>query len=563
MVSLKPSSVKSPKHVNVRRVSLFALAATLLLIVVVKQGWGIQAQPSMQKGITYAAWWPGEYSHSDADLSLANLASTGADWISLIVTGYQDTISSTTIFADMATPTDDDLIHVITEAHQQGLKVMLKPHVGLLHDEDHWRGQIGEEFTSEAEWAAWFASYRDFIEHYAGLAQTPVLSPVEVYDADQFCVGTELGATVHRADEWRAVIAGVRARYRGPITYAANHGGEETGITWWDAVDYIGVDAYYPLTDKNDPTLAELKAGWILHLSTLVNLGFTWGKPFLLTEIGYRSQNGANRHPWEWETEGTIDLQEQADAYQAAFESMYHKPWFAGMFWWAWGTDSFDGGPCDDGYTPHDKPAEDVLRAWYGAPPRPTPTPPPQPDYGQTMPIYADELGSQWEDWSWNAPLNLEATDQVYSGTHAISVTLGAWGALSLHHPTFSADSYHWLEFYVRGSPSGQQHLQAFVNAEGDNPLRNRPVDDCRYVEGGIIEAETWKCVRIPLSDLNATEQSLVRVSIQDRSGQASTAFWVDELRLVGATWRVYLPAAPVGRVEITWRVYLPVVMVN
>ena len=554
---------------NVRSFSLLALAAILSLIVVVKQGWGAQTQPSMQRGISYATWWSGDYSHPDADLSLANLASTGANWIGLIVTGHQDTITSTTIITTTATPTDADLTHVITEAHGRGLKVMLKPHVDLLHDEDHWRGQIGEEFTSEAEWAAWFASYQSFVEHYAGLAQT--------YGADQFCVGTELSATVHRADEWRGVIEGVRDSYSGPITYAANHGSEETRITWWDAVDYIGVDAYYSLTDKNDPTLTELNAAWTPHVATLASLAFTWDKPILFTEIGYRSQDGTNRQPWAWAAEGAIDLQEQADAYQAAFESVYDQPWFAGMFWWSWGTDPFEGGPCDDDYTPHDKPAEDVLRAWYGAPPRPTPTPPPQPDYSRTVQIYADELGPDWEDWSWNATCNLAATDQVYSGTQAISVTLGAWGALSLWHPAFSASPYHWLEFYVRGAPSGQQRLWAIVYAEGNIKLRKRPADDCRYIEGGIIEAGTWKRVRIPLSDLKATGQSLVRVSIQDRSGQASTAFWADELQLIGATWRVYLPEVlvevvptwrvylPMVLVEVvpTWRVYLPVVMVN
>ena len=566
---------------NVRRFSLLALAAILLLIVgdysgicppsppilggvgwfplrvgrLGAQRWDAQAQPSMQRGVSYATWWPGNYSHPDADLSLANLASTGANWIALVVTGYQDTITSTAIVTTTATPTDADLIHVITEAHRRELKVMLKPHLDLLRDEDHWRGQIGDEFTTETEWAAWFASYRNLIEHYAALAQT--------HGADQFCVGTELSATIHRADEWRAVIEGVRAHYSGPITYAANHGGEETRITWWDAVDYIGVDAYYPLTDKNDPTLVELKAAWAPHIATLGNLACAWRKPLLFTEIGYRSQDGTNRHPWAWMAEEPIDLQEQADAVRAAFESVYDKPWFAGMFWWSWSTDPFDGSPCDDGYTPHDKPAEDVLRAWYGAPPRPTPTPTPQPDHGRTLAIYTDELGPQWEDWSWNATRNLAATDQVYSGTRAISATLGAWGALSFWQPTFSASPYHWLEFYVRGSPSGQQLLWAFVNAEDDIELRKRPADDCRYIEGGVIEAGTWKRVSIPLSDLNATGQSLVRVSIQDRSGQASTAFWVDELRLIGATWRVYLPVVPGKGVETTWRVYLPVVLGN
>jgi len=151
---------------NVRSFSLLALAAILSLIVgdysgicppsppilggvgwfpprvggLGGQGWGAQTQPSMQRGISYATWWPGNYSHPDADLSLANLASTGANWIGLIVTGYQDTITSTTIITTSATPTDADLIHVVTEAHGRGLKVMLKPHVDLLHDDDHVAG---------------------------------------------------------------------------------------------------------------------------------------------------------------------------------------------------------------------------------------------------------------------------------------------------------------------------------------------------------------------------------------------------------------------------------------
>lgn len=37
----------------------------------------------------------------------------------------------------------------------------------------------------------------------------------------------------------------MRAVYTGEITSSANWGGEESGKSWWDAVDYIGVDAYY------------------------------------------------------------------------------------------------------------------------------------------------------------------------------------------------------------------------------------------------------------------------------------------------------------------------------
>ncbi len=71
-------------------------------------------------------------------------------------------------------------------------------------------------------------------------------------------------------------------------------------------------------------------------------------------------------HPWDWQIGGTVDLQEQADCYQAAFESLNRQPWFGGIYWWSWSPDPYEGGPADDGYTPHNKPAEDVLRAWLG-----------------------------------------------------------------------------------------------------------------------------------------------------------------------------------------------------
>ena len=209
------------------------------------------------------------------------------------------------------------------------------------------------------------------------------------------------------------------------------------------------------------------------------------------------------------------------------------------MYWWSWGVDPFEGGECDDGYTPHDKPAEDILRSWYGAPPRPRQQPP-EPDYGRTLDVYGDALGSGWEDWSWNSTRILTATDQVFSGTQAISVTFQSWGGLSLHHAPSSVTPYYWLEFHVRGILPDQR-LGAYLNDENDQGLRYRPVNDCRYIQDGTIDPGVWKRVRIPLDHLNAMGHSLTRVTIQNASGQPS-AFWIDEIRFVGAAWRVYLP---------------------
>jgi hypothetical protein len=492
--------------------------------------------------MSYAGWWSGEYSQPEADLALQNLAATGSNWIALIVTGHQNTIGSTTIsFTDPQTPTDADLIHVITLAHKRGLKVMLKPHVDL-RVSNQWRGQIGEDFDTNGEWNAWFSSYRKFIEHYAQLAET--------HGVDQFAVGTELKGTTHREDDWRAVVAAVRQRYHGPITYAALYGGEETAVTWWDAVDYIGIDAYYELTNKNDPSLAELKEGWVAPVNTLTNLANTWGKPILFTEIGYRSVDGANRIPWHSTGEGVIDLQEQADAYQAAFESVYNQPWFAGMFWWYWRTSPFKGGACDTDYTPYQKPAEDVLRSWYGAAPRSSP----DPDYNQTMEIYTDGLEAGWQDWSWDAARNFAATDQVYSGTKAVAATLQPWGGLSFRRANFDSDPYTWIDFYWRSSnnSSTAQPLWLFVENESNVDLSECAVDISKYVIEGSNKPD-WQRVRIPLIDLGGAGRTLNRISFQYRNNEDTASFWLDELSLLGA-----ISNTPIGNNNADY--FLPII---
>jgi len=318
------------------------------------------AAQEKQKGITYACWWGtgGCYAHPGSKASLSHLAETGANWISLIVDWYQDNLRSTRISAGVSTPTDADLMLALNQAHALGLKVMLKPHLVLANDPSHWKGQIGEGFTAESEWSEWFASYHAFIEHYADFATT--------YGADLFCVGCELKGTTHRAADWRKVVAGVRSRYTGPLVYASTHGKEAVGITWWDALDFIGIDAYYSLSRDASPTLKELTAAWKPIVSSLASLASKWQKPLILTEIGYRSMDGAAAHPSNWKGQGNVNLKEQADGYEAAFETVYQRPWLAGMYWWSWSPNPLEGGPDDSGYSPHNKPAEGILKKWYG-----------------------------------------------------------------------------------------------------------------------------------------------------------------------------------------------------
>jgi hypothetical protein len=330
-----------------------------------------EVDESFQKGLNFTAWARGQLSTAESDRALANLGDTGANWVSVVVFGYQETYTSTTVTRDPSrTASDEDIAHAIATAHNLGLQVMLKPHVDLHHDREHWRGNIGESFSDEAQWEEWFDTYRTFINHYATLAQE--------HSVEQFCVGVELVGTSQREAQWREIVAGVRGRFDGPITYAGNHTTEDVSIAWWDAVDLIGVDAYYLLTDETDPTVDELKAAWIErgYVDTLAGLAERYDRPVLITEIGYRSVNGAIRIPWDW-NDLPLDLQEQADGYRAALEVLWGQPWLAGIYWWNWDVNPQKGGVEDTDYTPYGKPAEEVMRAYYGGTPeiqiRPTP----------------------------------------------------------------------------------------------------------------------------------------------------------------------------------------------
>jgi len=305
-----------------------------------------------QKGFSYAAWWNSTFLQEESDISLANLDRTGTEWVSLVTTWYQDGESSTEIKPDKdSTPSDESIIHAIDTIHSLGMKVMLKPHVDLYNDE--WRGEIW--FDDEADWNKWFNSYRNFICHYASLA--------EQNGVEQFCVGCELVKTTAR-EEWFDVIKDIRENFSGQITYAADWSNYQN-VTFWNLLDFVGIDAYFELTDKNNPSMEELLNAWKKWKPGIENIHNSTGKEIVFTEIGYRSIDGCNRDPWNWQRHGKIDLQEQADCYGAAFKTFWDEQWFKGFFWWMWEPDPEIGGLNDDNYTPYKKPAEDVVKSYY------------------------------------------------------------------------------------------------------------------------------------------------------------------------------------------------------
>jgi len=355
------------KHVNFHSLFIFLILGELLLTVAFSspllysssQGYfnskaesASMGVPIFQKGMSYVSF-PPSFDSADSDESLRLLSLTNTEWVAICVFWYQKNVSSTSIYPTIArSPTNSSIIHAINRAHELGMKVMLKPMVDPL--DGNWRGMIPPS-------SAWFASYRNFINFWAEFAQD--------HGVEMLCVGCEFNGNDGSTSEWENIVAGVRERYSGPITYAANHDHEQS-VLWWDSVDYVGIDAYYVLTNKDNPTLEELKQAWNSRANTIEAWQATVDKPVIFTELGYRSADGTNRAPWDYSGDPPLDLQEQMDCYEAAFQTLWNRSWFYGFYWWNWETRPDAGGSSDTGYTPQNKPVENTIRIWYSLEPR-------------------------------------------------------------------------------------------------------------------------------------------------------------------------------------------------
>jgi hypothetical protein len=187
-------------------------------------------------------------------------------------------------------------------------------------------------------------------------------------------------------DYWTDIIQSVRAAYSGGLTYSSNwntdvspwqgeHGlpagtGDiATQISFWDQLDYIGIDCYAPICDEPDPALDDLVAGWIgtptdataaavtdgLSLvAYFQSIAARVGRPLLFTELGYESATDAASQPFGSATNAFMAWQ-QAD-----------NGSLTGLYLWNWDPNAAEVGP-DNGvnFSPQGLPAQSIITAGF------------------------------------------------------------------------------------------------------------------------------------------------------------------------------------------------------
>ena len=244
----------------------------------------------------------------------------------------------------------------IEMAQKSGLKIFLKPHLWIGH------GKFTGDFepTSESTWKVFEESYVKYLMHHARIA--------EEFNVEMFCLGTEMKTfSQNRTEYWLGMIDSVRSIYSGKITYAANWDEYKT-FPFWDKLDYIGIDAYFPLSDRQVPKEKDLLKSWNEISEKLERFSSNHHKQIVFTEIGYRSCEFNCKEPWRYDKKFKLNLTNQETAYHAFFKSVWKEEFFAGAFLWKWYPNhSKSGGITDARFTPQNKPVEALIKQHFSS----------------------------------------------------------------------------------------------------------------------------------------------------------------------------------------------------
>lgn len=287
----------------------------------------------------------------------------GATWISLTPFGRAWDAKATGVDRTFELAHADNqraMGRAVRQAHARGLRVLLVPHLWV--ESGEWRGELDP--ASEEGWRAFAEGYRRYVLGWAAFAQRSKV--------DMLAVGVELRSwvTTTHAPSFFPILRDIRAAYAGPLTYAANWDDVEQTVILGE-LDVIGINAFYPLTDKSNASPADLVNGGREVAKKVKALAEQWGKPVMFNEFGYTARPDPALRPWEWPDKMSgvkVDAHAQAMAYRGLLSGMLQTPELIGGFVWRLYADPDDlSQEAEWGFSPRGRQAELFLRdAFWG-----------------------------------------------------------------------------------------------------------------------------------------------------------------------------------------------------
>jgi len=296
------------------------------------------------------------YGSTLAKESLQQLDIIGSNAIAIVPYSYmRDPEKPTYIPIIQSTGGENDQAVLFShyEAKKMGMSTMLKPQIWVGRS---WPGDI--KMNSKKDWDTFFENYYRWTRHYAMLA--------EINGLDSYCIGVEFAkATLAKEEEWRKLIKKLRGIYSGQLTYAANWGEEFENLTFWDELDFIGLNCYYPLSKGDNPSKRELAKAFdkVMHKIEIVCKKYK--KQLVFTEIGFRSVERPWKNPHAKEDGRAFNDAHQKMCYEVVLESIKNKKWCNGILWWKWPSYMTYRGKNNKGFSPNAKQTEDIVEKYF------------------------------------------------------------------------------------------------------------------------------------------------------------------------------------------------------
>ena len=326
--------------------------------------------------------------------TMTSYASYGVNTISL--TWFNPVDTETAEILDKYTPEfpeymrslpNDEVLLAFTEAaHDRGFKVIWKPHFEADSSVTGSSGNVNPYYSgTDFDADTFLSNVNEYWRSLAPLAETA--------NVDLLVVGTEHEGFAGPSydSEWRKIFATVRDDFSGKLTYDAlsylgRSANSADDITFWDALDYIGISMYLPLAE-GEPSVEgayeTLRNNWIVDWQIeprinvpeyLEELSLTEGKGIIFTEAGSMAREGVlTSHA----TSGALDFWEQTVRFGVLLDEFSKYDWFQGFNWWnndtekmpaigssAWQTGWYPFALSEFGFV--QKPSGDIVRGFWG-----------------------------------------------------------------------------------------------------------------------------------------------------------------------------------------------------
>jgi hypothetical protein len=377
-------------------------------------------------GFNYVADVDGSYDTSSLSTMISQTASNSV----ALTADYGIDAANNTVYADDSsgastgnTESTTDIKAEADAAEAAGLSVVIRPLIDFLGTASTATLTGNGNTYADGDWRAYYnpgsvAQGIAFLQSYYTTVLAPLAQVAQEVGAAVFDIGTEMDQLTGPAYQatWDTIISDIKNIYTGKLTYSAigddnlsswqygnyadanitnppsaGTGDIGTQVSFWNQLDYVGIDDYSALSNADDsslngsdPTLQQLVNAWETAFTDDGNgtptdgtaeqtngqsliqyyesIATETGKPLLFTELGYNSAPDAASQPFFTSDTGSssYDPALQAELYQAFFQAWQADGNTAlqGVWFWNWEPNPATvGAGTDPSWTPQDNAA--------------------------------------------------------------------------------------------------------------------------------------------------------------------------------------------------------------